>query len=215
MHSNPASSPPANRPAALRIASLAIGVFVIAVNAIASSGQVVDEENGKPLEGVYVMAEWKASAFNPVDSKTVCYHFAITQTDKEGRYTLPDWSWSLNPFLTNRERYLDYYLAGYEQSSKRNRYDEDNMVLRRHAKSVEERLKSLFGGDPEACIPEHQRKAKLLPLYRAQYEEAKKIAVTPKERELAEIFRASMISAEFGWNAYTNMQMQKDTRVKP
>lgn len=215
MQSNPTSPPPTNRRVALRVAALALIAFAFAIDAAASSGQVVDEESGKPLEGVLVTAKWQGSVYLGVDSRTVCYHFAITTTDKEGRYTLPDWSWSLNPFLSNRQRYLDYYLAGYERSPNRNRYDEDNMVLRRHAKSVEERLKSLFGGDPEACIPEHQRKAKLLPLYRAQYEEAKKIAVTPKERELAEIFRASMISAEFGWNAYTNMQMQKETRVKP
>ena len=144
----------------------------------AGSGQVIESENGKPLQGVYVMAMWHASAFNPVDSRTVCSNFAITQTDKDGQYSLPVFSWrGVWPLFSDRQRYKEFYMAGYEN------FSGDDLTgavikMRRSTETVEKRLQSFLHQRYTNCTSEGEREKKLGTLYKAQLDEAKSIATS-------------------------------------
>jgi hypothetical protein len=183
------------------IVTIALLLGIHGISLWVGGGKVIDEETRKPLEGVFVMAQWNASAFNPVDSRTVCYNFAITQTDKEGRYYLSSLSWNLLPWLIDRQRYVEYYLPGYE-GSPNNKVDIGLWKLRRSTKTAEERLKRLTSiGYRESCVPEGERKEKLGPLYRAQYEEAKRIATSSAEKKFADAIKYLRDSVELPYDA--------------
>ena len=179
------------------------------INLWAGAGQVIDSGNGRPLQGVYVMAVWHASAFNPVDSRTVCYNFAITQTDKDGQYSLPVFSWrGLWPLFSDRQRYKDFYLAGYENFS-----DDDFtgavIKMRRTKDTVEKRLNDLITRQSYAtCMSESDEKEQLLPVYKAKYEEGRSIAATPEEMKLVETLRGIQLSTELGHDKYIKLQMK-------
>lgn len=179
------------------------------INLWAGAGQVIDSGNGRPLQGVYVMAMWHASAFNPVDSRTVCYNFAITQTDKDGQYSLPVFSWrGLWPLFSDRQRYKDFYLAGYENFS-----DDDFtgavIKMRRTKDIVEKRLNDLITRQSYAtCMSESDEKEQLLPVYKAKYEEGRSIAATPEEKKLVETLRGIQLSTELGHDKYIKLQMK-------
>lgn len=190
------------------VIALAMLVGVHAMSLWAGSGQVIDEETGKPLAGVYVMAMWHASGFSPVVSKTVCYQFAISQTNDDGKYFLPTFSWNINPFLSDRQRYLEYYIAGYEDSPN-NKPDEVVRKLRRSTKNAEQRIKSFLHPRYRMCTSEKQRSEQLVPLYQAQLDEASQLAKSPVERDLLESVRAQRLSAELGFEAYTKLLIEK------
>ena len=180
------------------------------LNLWAGSGQVIDAETGKPLAGVFVLALWHGSGIGIVDSRTVCYHFAIAQTNERGEYSLPEFSWNFSPFLSNRGNGKNYYLAGYETAS-----DEvlnaSVVKMRRYSGTAEKRLETMKGPHHADCGSESDRK-KLVPLYRAQYEEAQRIAQTPKEKGMAESYRQHVIYSELGHEAYVKFLMQESKR---
>ncbi len=178
----------------LRDAGRLLAIFILlvgnlAVCARASSGQVIDEEAGKPLEKVFVIARWTGHVNLGPIGKSVCFDFAITQTDKDGRYSLPDYSWNFNPFLTSRERDVDFYLPGYEYSPNRNRSDEANMVLRRYSGDMNKRLEALHRETDDFCVPEWQKKRKLGKYYEAVYQKAAQIAKSPEQIAIANFIR--------------------------
>ena len=174
----------------------------------ANAEQVIDEETGKPLEGVFVMVSWHASTANPVISQTVCYAFETLATDKNGMYKMPKFSWNFNPFLWERHRSVELYLAGYERSPN-DFHDSDVAKMRRFKGTAQERLKKLSSvAYRESCMSDGQRKEKLAPLYKAQFEEARNIAIDHNEKEMAEALRARQIEAEFGYGAYSKMMMK-------
>lgn len=187
---------------------LAMLIGVHAMSLWAGSGRVIDEETGKPLAGVYVMAMWHASGFSPVVSKTVCYQFAISKSDEDGKYSLPTFSWNINPFLSDRQRYLEYYIAGYEDSPN-NKSDDDVQRLRPTIKNVEERIGSFIHQRYARCTSESVAREKLVPLYQAQLDEANRIASTPVEKDLLESVRARRLGAELGFDEYNKLLMKK------
>ena len=115
---------------------------------------------------------------------------------------------NINPFLSDRQRYLEYYIAGYEDSPN-NKSDDDVRRLRRTIKNVEERLKSFVHQRYRNCTSESEAKEKLVPLYQAQLDEATRIANTPVEKDLLESARARRVAAELGFGAYTKLLIEK------
>ena len=111
-------------------------------------------------------------------------------------------SWNLNPFRSDRHRYVEYYLPGYEDSPN-NKVDIGIWKLRRFTKTVEERLGRLANSGYYDCTSEAERKEKLVSLYRAQYDEAQKIATTPSEKKLATSIKYALDMAEIGHATYT------------
>ncbi|MBC7624799.1 MAG: hypothetical protein H7232_15605 [Aeromicrobium sp.] len=175
------------------------------INLWAGAGQVIDAETGKPLAGVFVMAMWHGNPI-AIESRTVCYHFAITQTGHDGSYNLPVLSW--NPsVLINRERYKEFYFAGYEN------FTNDDFTgavirMRRITGTVEQRLKSLMPPRYELCTTEAERRDKLVPLYQAQLDEATLLARTPTEKLLLTRLQGRRLAAEIGDDAYTATLMK-------
>ena len=172
-----------------------LAIFILLVGplgtcAFASSGQVIDEESGKPLPDVFVIARWTSTS-GPffVHSSTVCYNLEITQTDKQGRYSISDFSWNFNPLHLGRERDVDFYLPGYETSPNRNLYDENNMVLRRYSGDVSKRLHDLHRETDDFCVPELLKKRKLGKYHEAVYQEAAQIAKSPEQIAIANFIR--------------------------
>lgn len=185
-----------------------IGCF----GSVAHADQVIDEETGKPLEGVFVMVSWRSDGPDIIGFKSVCYAFETLKTDKNGMYTLPKYSWNFNPLLWERHRSVEFYLAGYERSPK-DFHDSDVGLMRRFKGTAEERLKKLTSvGYRRSCVTEREVKEKLLPFYKAQFEEAESIAITPNEKNLAESLRAAKIEAEFGYGSYSKMLMNEMKR---
>ena len=182
---------------------IALGVLlgVHAMSLWAGSGRVIDEETGKPLAGVYVMAMWHASGFSPVVSKSVCYYFAISKSDEDGKYSLPTFSWNINPFLSDRQRYLEYYIAGYEDSPS-NMPNVETRLMQRYKGTAEQRLRKFTNRlGYERCVSQGGRKEKLGPLYKSIYEEGVKIATTQTEKELAGILKFVWDSAVLPYDA--------------
>lgn len=178
----------------------------------AGAGQVIDEETGKPLEGVFAMASWTSSGPGIAVSSTVCYAFSVTKTDNQGRFSIPSMSWNFNPLLWGRNRAMEFYLAGYE-TSPNDKPDSDVRKMRRFKGTVEKRLKDLTSVlYREPCVPDGERKAKLAPLYRAQFEEARDIATNAGEEKLVESLRLRYVSAEVGSETYTKMLIDGQIR---
>ena len=175
------------------------------INLWAGAGQVIDAETGKPLAGVFVMAMWHGNPI-AIEARTVCYHFAITQTGQDGSYNLPVLSW--NPtVLINRERYKEFYLAGYEN------FTNDDFTgavirMRRITGTVEQRLKSLMPPRYELCTSEAEMKDKLVPLYQVQLDEATLLASTPSEKLLLKDLQVRRLVAEIGYDAYRDSLMK-------
>jgi hypothetical protein len=175
-----------------RILRGTVVVFVVSlglhsVSAQAGSGLVLDEGTKKPLVGVYIWAEWHAGVVNPAISKSKCYAFAMTQTDEKGKFKLRDFSWNFEPWLYDRRRGVGYYLAGYELVEKGDT-DPSIVYMRRYVGAPLKYLRSTLNGVGEDCIAVNGRKI-LLPLYKAMYEEAKIIAISPEEKVLATYFK--------------------------
>lgn len=56
------------------------------------SGRVLDEADGKPLEGAIVVASWMGSVSSSwADSHASCYHVMTATTDKDGEFRTPFW----------------------------------------------------------------------------------------------------------------------------
>ncbi len=152
-------------------------------NLWAGSGIVIDEATGKSLAGVYVYATWGAGIMMPAISKHKCCAFAITQTDKNGKFSLRDFSWNFEPWLEGRTRGVGYYLAGYDVVPNGDT-DPPVVAMRRIKNSVTARLNELIYGVGRGCVSGEEEKIKLGPIYRAMYEEAREIATTEEEKNL-------------------------------
>lgn len=77
-------------------------------------GQVMDEETGKPLEGVIVVAQWRP--YYPPAGHSGVIHVYEALTDSEGRYRIP--AWGPKPVPAGAEiRHLDpelrFFKSGY------------------------------------------------------------------------------------------------------
>lgn len=199
-----------NRRRLVKSAILAVVAIVgmHGVNLWAGSGQVLDAETGKPLHGVFVMAMWNASAAAVTESRSVCYHFAIAKTNERGEYSLPEYSWNFWPFYTNRYRTKEYYLAGYD-TAPNEELSATVVKMRRFTGSSLVRLESLLHNRYVNCLQGQDRQPQLVPLYRAQAEEAQRIASTAAEQMLAKSLEAAAIEAEIGYAEYTKKLMQQ------
>ena len=190
----------------------ALALVISCLVSAAYADQVIDEDTGKPLEGVFVMVSWRSDGPSIAISRTVCYAFETLVTDKNGQYTMPKFSWNFNPLLWERRRSVEFYLAGYERSPN-DFHDSDVGLMRRFKGTAEERLKKLISVSyREACVSEREARNHLAPVYKAQFEEAKSIAMTPAEKKIAESLRISQILAEVGHEAFTKMLM--DGRIR-
>jgi hypothetical protein len=87
-------------------------------------GQVVDEESGKPLQGVIVVAQWQP--YFPPSGHRGVIHVYEAVTDREGKYHIPSWGPKPVPLgaeMRDFDPELRFFLPGYTPFVAANRID--------------------------------------------------------------------------------------------
>lgn len=181
---------------AVMAAMFAVAVL-FAVDAHAASGRVINEVTGKPIEGVFVVATWDGFVSMGPEGRTVCYKLEMTRTDREGKFSLPEWSFNFNPFLWRRNRYVGYYVTDFEESPNndpkglRDPPEAGDVLMRPFSGDMQERLQFLAAGLDESCLSPIRLGQKLFPYYEMKYEEAKRLATKPEHQKLVAVARYS------------------------
>ncbi len=86
-------------------------------SAEAVHGQVVDEDTGKPLEGVVIVARWRPESTLPgASGPGESFKTIEVVTDNEGKYFIPGWGPLASPifaFLSSHDPELIYFKSDY------------------------------------------------------------------------------------------------------
>ena len=170
------------------VAMLAIAVL-FTVDAHAASGRVINEVTGKPIEGVFVRVTWYGSVSLGPEARSGCYKTVMTKTDKEGKFSLPDWSFNFNPLMWRRHRSVGYYFTDFEESPNndprglRDPPEAGDVLMRPFSGDVQERLQFLAAGIDDSCMSPIHLGQKLFPYYDMKYEEAKRMATKPEHQK--------------------------------
>lgn len=182
------------------IAAIALPTTGCAYSGGPVEGRVLEEGTDKPIPGAIVVARWQGTAFSFVESPTVCIHVETATTDKEGRYRIPFWHASAKPSGAHGiEPIVTAYKAGYQWPTRLPKsLSGGDQYLRTFTGSREERLNYLRSLSGQECGSRNDYVKKLIPLYRALYEEARTIAVTPEEKHIAGGLHYSLDRLEVG-----------------
>lgn len=170
----------------LRVASFAASVLPLSACAglvgLGTAGQVLEEGTEKPIPNAIVVVRWAGSLPAFTEARAVCVHVETTTTDQEGRYRTPAWHAPSTvgpaPIVQTHVGPSAYaYKPGYEYVDTRG----ETVYLKPFAGTREARLRYLsraaisrnYKGDIDMAF---------LPLYKALYAEARKLAVTKDDR---------------------------------
>jgi hypothetical protein len=100
----------------LAAAAMTMLAAAIAVDtSIAPEGWVLDRATGKPIEGAYVIAEWRGVVSLIVEGRSRCYAAAATVTNSQGHWTLRDFSWNFEPWIFDRRQSISFYYPGFQR----------------------------------------------------------------------------------------------------
>lgn len=161
---------------------------------------VVDEANQKPLAGVFVILNRLASVSLGVQSRTTCISYGITQTDANGRFTLPALPADVLARVVGRivSEGMSFYAPGYRDTRTRR---DGRFVLGHDARPLAERYKDLgeIAGQTD-CGSDTGRNERAIPLYRAMYAELRAGATTPAERQMVRDWAVRLDIVEFGYD---------------
>ena len=159
-------------------------------------GRVLEAGTNKPIPGAIVVARWQGTYSQIVDSQDVCYHVESTTTDAQGRYQIPAWKekskglmFSAGPWLIDAYKtgYETYWPAAYSATED---YKRNIRYLKPFTGTKAERLKYLIQMLSAANCPLAGSSSRnLYPMYKAMYEEAKTISVTPENWKSVDILR--------------------------
>jgi hypothetical protein len=83
-------------------------IFLVGICSAEITGVVVDAETGKPVEGAAVLVEWTITKGLPGLSHTESYQVYETNTDNNGKYTIPR---IINPLVHSPN--ITIYKKGY------------------------------------------------------------------------------------------------------
>lgn len=165
-------------------------------------GKVVEERTLKPIPEAMVVIRWTGNISSSwVDSKTVCYHVETAITDKSGNFHIPGWTGkpaNIQTDIYDLQTHIDAYKVGYgfpttpPQGSK-------VVYLSPFAGTREERLEYLIGLTGMECGSFEEYRKKLIPLYKALYEEANSIAATEEDKKTIESILYNLEILELGF----------------
>lgn len=168
-------------------------------------GQVLEAGTNKPIGGAIVIARWeKTQSISIADSRTYCAHVESTVTDDKGGFVLPRWR-------GDAPLYLDAYKPGYERSKEyftKQSWKQNIDLLEPFKGTSGERLEYLMRQRGKECGLRDDYVKKLIPLYRALYEEAKGIALTPEDMKVVNSLHYSIDDLELGTDE-TNKRQAK------
>jgi hypothetical protein len=148
-------------------------------------GVVTDTSTGKPIPGVFVIAQWVHHGSDVVGSRTGCPRVVIVQTDAAGRYRIPE---ADLPPLSSIDRAVFTYRQGYQRD-----YgvamDEKVIALKPFTGTTGERIDSFRSyGSLMTCGRRDEIVAILRPLYVAIDEELQALAVPENSRVRARTY---------------------------
>jgi len=148
----------------------------------ALSGRIVEEGTGKPMEGVIVVGAWRGELEGFGEPKSTCYYLDTATTDAEGEFSMHKWSINLNPLLMYRQISVQAYKRGYHLS--REPHPVGSYVMAPNSADPQVRFAQIIPRLDFDCP--HNELKKLAPVLKSIYEEAKRAAQTPRERDLAD-----------------------------
>ena len=158
-------------------------------------GQVVDLGTHKPIPGAIVTWRWQETVSMIADSQSRCSHIESAVTDAQGRYQLPTWK-GYEP------TFIDAYKPGYAETNEYARTWQFNTrfiyPLEPFKGTREERVEYLLNQARKECGSKDDYAPKLIPLYRALYEEARSIAVTKEDKMVVKTLHYSADVLELG-----------------
>jgi len=106
------------------ILKLTVGIALVLLPAISQadmkiiagqiSGSVVDQSNGKPIPGAYVMVKWTGGVSSWGEGASRCARATSVQADAAGNFTVPAWSKS-DPGFVNLSAELIPYSPGFKE----------------------------------------------------------------------------------------------------
>lgn len=174
-------------------------------------GQVLEYGTRAPVAGAMVVARWLATWHSPWQSSTECGHVEVATTDANGRFHIPFWtahSLGFNvtmgggppepPTSVYKTGYAYYDFPAYFDSPD---YKQHVLFVKRFQGTREERLEHIHSLAGKECGSRDDYAKKLIPLYRALYNEARSIAVTQEEKHTAGDLHYSLDRLEFGDDA--------------
>lgn len=174
-------------------------------------GQVLDLGTNKPIPGAIVIAMWQetlSAAPIPADSRTVCSHVETAITDEQGHYQLPTWN-GYEPSVYSS--YKPGYIRSNEYYRLQQKVDQYVDLLEPFKGISKERIKYLDRLDSMRSCSEN---TKLIPLYRAIYEEAKSIAVTQEDKKIVEELLFGVESLELGSSEALRKMTEREGKAK-
>jgi len=158
------------------------------------SGRVVDVETGKPIEGAFVLALWKGEV-GLFDAQLICYRVETAVTDEDGRFRIPGWIGGGYFGVMNSYISTIIYKSDYIDSDKS---EGDIQYLKRFRGAREDRLRFLISRASHSCFSAQFQQ--LTPYNDALYEEAKTIAITSSEKNLADRVKYYLDVVKYGWD---------------
>ena len=163
-------------------------------------GQVVDLGTHKPIPGAIVTWRWQETVSMIADSQTTCSHIESAVTDSQGRYQLPTWKGYEPTFI---DAYKPGYVESIEYISTQQKINRYVYLLEPFRGTTKERVEYLRNQTGKECGSRDDYAPKLIPLYRALYEEARSIAVIPEDKHSVGGIHYSLDTLELGYEEAT------------
>jgi len=165
-------------------------------------GRVVDERTGEPVAGAYVVRYWNAFGMTLHAGRASCIAFRVARTNDAGEYFVsPAWvgiSVRRDPLLQAMRNGIMVYADGMSLSRLEPGWKETLEIKPNESDSLRrlDELGRFFVLN--SCGSEFDLKANAMPLYRALYSEAVRIAPTSQRDETQRAFRMQIEGLEVG-----------------
>jgi hypothetical protein len=191
----------------------AFSMFLHVASLYAETGTVIDGGTGKPLSGVYVVTTWSADVFKGIESSHSCFKVEASQTDSEGKFHIASSPANLNPLLYNWERDpLWFYKKGYAYLETV-RGTGDAYIMHLDSRNGSERLKYIsrtMGKTSCGSAEERELRGKLLPVYRAVWDEARSIPANQQDERTLDSILFDVEALEIGRNLAIDNSLQRE-----
>lgn len=166
----------------------------------AIDGQVLEEGTNKPIPGAIVVVTWAGDLVAFAESQHVCVHVESAATDSTGHFHTKAWH---TPSRIGWVRDLTPEVIAYKPGYAQSPTSSDNLSqqwLTPFRGTRGERLEYLSSGWVGGCGEQDGSAKNLIPLFKAQYEEAQHIAISNKDRELVDGLLTGVETLEYGSN---------------
>lgn len=174
------------------------------------TGQVMDAETGKPIEGAIVIARWVGVNFI---SSNVCIHVETAISDEKGKFQIPGWFGGDGFGISRVTVFTNAYKLGYEEAYGLEIYKGD----RKHKGDI--KMKIFKGNNTHrmeylrsltvSCYSGGESEENTLVLRKAIYEEAKDIAITAEDKKNVEWYLRSVEEITYGFEEAEKRYFQR------